>query len=85
MIYPICAMRDEKVGFLAPTVEQNTEVAIRSFAQMCRDAKTVVNFAPGDFVLYKIGDFDTDTGELIPCAPERLVDGVQIGGVLCAE
>lgn len=82
MIYPVCAMRDEKVGFLAPTVEQNLETAKRSFAHMCSaGGQAVMNFAPADFALYKIGDYDTDSGELIPCERVFLIDGTQIGGI----
>lgn len=81
MIYPICAMRDEKVGFLAPSVEMNTEDAKRKFAHACSMKESIYAFAPSDFVLYHIADFDTETGEIIPRDRVRLIDGAQIGGV----
>lgn len=81
MKYPVCAMRDEKVGYLNPSVEPNIEVAKRSFAQMCSQAGSVPNFAPGDFALYLIAEYDTDNGVLTPVDHVRLIDGAQLGGV----
>lgn len=78
MIYPICAMRDSKVGFLAPTVEMNLEDAKRKFAHMCSQANSIYSFAPIDFSLYKIADFDTETGEIVPVQRELLIDGIQV-------
>lgn len=81
MIYPICAMRDEKVGFLAPTVEMNVEDAKRKFAHACSMKDSIYAFSPADFVLYHIADYDTDTGEIKPIDRVRLIDGVQVGVV----
>lgn len=79
MIYPICAMRDEKVGFLAPTVEINTADAVRKFAHACSQKDSIYAFTPADFVLYHIANFDTDSGDIIPIDRVRLCDGAQIG------
>lgn len=78
MTYPICAMRDAKVGFLAPTVEFNLEDAKRKFAHAMSQKDSIYNFAPVDFSLYKIADFDTESGEIIPCQRDLLIDGMQV-------
>lgn len=78
MIYPVCAMRDSKVGFLAPTVEMNLEDAKRKFAHMCSNAGSIYSFAPADFSLYKIAEFDSETGEIVPVQRDLLIDGIQV-------
>ncbi len=78
MIYPICAMRDAKVGFLAPTVEMNLEDAKRKFAHAMSNTDSIYNFAPVDFSLYKLADYDTETGEIIACQRDLLIDGLQV-------
>lgn len=81
MIYPVCAMRDEKVGFLSPFAESNLDTAKRNFAHACSQSNSIYAFCPSDFVLYHIADFDSDSGEVIPLSHhERLIDGAQLVG-----
>lgn len=66
MIYPMYAIRDKKVGFLTPTIDQNNAAAIRNFEHACQQSQNLMFSHPEDFDLYRIGTFDTETGRLIP-------------------
>lgn len=73
MKYPIYTYRDTKVGFLMPQCDQNDGTAIRGFSYAVNNNEGMMNFSPKDFDLYKIGEFDTDTGVIIPEATPILV------------
>lgn len=62
MIKNVYAIRDEKVGFLMPILEENNEVSIRNFKYTLDDRNNICNFAKSDFNLYYLGMFNTDTG-----------------------
>lgn len=72
MIYKVLCARDKLVGFGAPMLEANLEVARRSFASaMAHQDPAIV----GDIDLYCIGDFDSDSGHLEPCVPTFIASG----------
>jgi len=48
--------------FTAPT----NAAAMRQFSELAQDENTNVNRYPDDFVLYRVGTWDDDTGTLIP-------------------
>lgn len=58
----VYSMRDNLTGFLEPQVSINDAVAIRAFEQACSNTASVIGFRSSDFSLYKIGEFDTETG-----------------------
>lgn len=72
MILHVYSVRDRLTGFMTPTVESSDPVAMRNFEMACsslnRD-KSLMSFKPSDYSLYRIADYDTDTGELIPSFP----------------
>lgn len=73
MIYPMFSIRDQKVGFLAPTVEQNDESAKRNFSMMINSGNGLPGYAPGDFDFYKVGEFDSEKGVIKRIYPIELV------------
>lgn len=73
MIYPVFSIRDLKGDFYSPRIDQNEASAVRWFAQMVNTPDTTMNFSPRDFQLYYIGDFDSESGRLIPADLLRLV------------
>lgn len=76
MIYGIYAMRDEKVGFLAPALDATDASAMRSFADAISNRDSLPGLHPADFSLYRVGDYDTDSGRIIPNdAPSYLCCG----------
>lgn len=70
MKYGVYSIQDTLVGFNAPWVMVNDEVAKREYANFLKTQKN----AP-DMRLYKIGEFDDNSGELLPDIPRMLIGG----------
>lgn len=82
MKYPIYCIRDQKVGFQPQLLlEQSDQAAIRGFSYAINGNDGLMNYSPSDFDLFKVGEFDNEKGELIPCVPENIVSGVSVYGV----
>lgn len=65
MKYPMYAVRDVHVGFNAPLTDINDNTAKRSFAYSVNNGSdSLMNFAPKDYDLYKIAEFDTESGHI---------------------
>lgn len=71
MKYGVYSMRDNKTGFLTPTLDQNDQSAIRNFEHACQNIDSLFFTHPSDYSLWKIADYETDTGELFPLVPIR--------------
>lgn len=70
MIYQIYAIYDSASGvFMAPTIDLSDGAAIRSFRQALSKADTIMGFKPDDFILYCIGNYDVETGEIQSIVP----------------
>lgn len=80
MKYPVYSIRDQKVGFMAPRVEQSDQTMIRSFAYEINAREGIMNFSPKDFDLYKIGVFETEDGTFAGHMPELVVNGSSVYG-----
>lgn len=78
MRYPICCMRDQLTGFMNPFVAANIEVAQRDFKILINDDKQSLHYNPQHFDLYKVGEFDTDTGKIEPIEPELVLTGLSV-------
>ena len=66
MIYHVYAMRDIKVGFTPPTLDISDDAAIRGFAYSMTRSNPMFAFAPQDFQLFHVADFDVDNGIVTP-------------------
>ena len=71
MKYPMYSIRDAKVGFMTPTIDQNDAAASRNFEHAVLNAASLMNSHPGDYALYRIGEFDTESGAITGCLPEH--------------
>lgn len=71
MILGVYVMRDVKTGFLTPSFDSNDQTAIRNFAHAVCQPSSVLTFQPKDFSLYKLGEYDMDSGFLNP-APQPI-------------
>lgn len=82
MKYPIYAVRDVHVGFNQPMTDLNDNCAQRNFAYAINNpGNGVMNFSPKDYDLYKIGEFDTESGFIVPEAvPVLIVTGQSVYG-----
>lgn len=75
MKFGVYAIRDVKVGFQSISVQPNDAVAIRGFESTVINSDSVLFTHAEDFSLYKLGEFDADSGRLIPLdLPVQLVD-----------
>lgn len=50
--------------------------ARRLFADACKDSRSNLSEHPTDFSLYRLGQFDDNSGDLVPVAPVLIVRGV---------
>lgn len=66
MIYPVFSIRDLKGDFYSPRIDQNEASAIRWFSMLVNAEDNTLHSFPADFQLYCIGDFDSETGRLMP-------------------
>lgn len=73
----IYSLHDTKTGFQVPTFAPNDGAAVRDFGNAVMSERGLFANYAADFVLYRIGSVDLDTGELTPCDPESLVNGMR--------
>lgn len=78
MKYPVYSYRDAKVGFGQPIVDSNDLSAKRGFAYAINNSVGVMGFQPGDFDLYHIGTFDSETGMITGQTPGILATGLSV-------
>lgn len=80
MKYPVYAVRDVHVGFNAPMTDINDQTAIRGFAYAINNSGAdIMNFMPKDYDLYKLAEFDSETGRIEPLdVPQLVVTGTSV-------
>lgn len=54
------------------------EVAVRMFADTVNAPESQIGNHAEDFTLRKVGDFDTDTGELVACPPSIVMAAAEV-------
>lgn len=76
MKYPLYSIRDNKATSFSPPVVQVNEAVMRRDFEYRLHNDRAMGFAPSDYELYQIGNFDVDTGVLEPFPiPEFIVSG----------
>lgn len=70
MIYNLYSIQDTLIGFNAPFIMVNEEVAVREYRNFLSTNKN-----SADQRLYKIGTFDDSTGTVIPIVPVIIEGG----------
>lgn len=77
----VCAVYDTKAkAHLTPFFVHNTAVAVRAFAGAVNADKGTSPVAdnPGDFILFHLGTFDDETGQIVMLGyPDNLGNGAQ--------
>ena len=73
MIYGMYAIRDTKTGFLPPQCDLNDNSAIRNFEHACTDKNSLMYTHGSDYELYKIAEYDTESGNIIECKPNMFL------------
>ena len=54
MIYPIFVIKDNKIGYMTPTIDNNEQTAVRRFHMSMISDDSVIKVHAEDFALYKI-------------------------------
>lgn len=86
MIYGIFSIRDVKTGFMSPTVDVNDDSAARNFYHAVTTSDGILFTYASDFTLYRLADFDSDTGVITPQVPiTQIADGAQALAVMRKE
>lgn len=76
MTYGVYSFRDNKTSFGQIWYDHSDESSKRGFAMMVNNPDGIMGFSPSDFDLFKIGEFDSETGQLDPVWPiEFLCNG----------
>lgn len=78
MKFGLYAIRDVHTGFMSPVPETNDNVAIRNFSHAVMNDKSVMNSHPEHFSLYKIGEFESETGVITPVLAEHKFDATEV-------
>lgn len=73
MIYGVYSIKDIKSGYLPPTYDMNDLCSQRNFEHACQNPDSLFFTHPSDYQLWKIGTFDTETGEYL-CDLKFLMD-----------
>lgn len=84
MVLNIYSIRDEQSTFGNPFAMPNDNMAIRDFAAAVNAAtgNNALAYAPSDFVLYRVGQIDLETGKVVP---EAAVVYLKRGSELIAD
>ena len=78
MMHPVFSVRDQMVGFNDPFCAVNENVAVRDFTNVVNNPSGRIYLNPNHYDLYRIGDFDTETGKMTPCEPSLIVTGLSV-------
>lgn len=82
MIFGLYAVKDEAVSFGAVMTQNNDASAMRAFAHECENVDSYWHSHPSDYSLWKVGEYDSDTGQIIDTATNlvcRATDFVRKG------
>lgn len=76
MKYPVFTIKDQCTWFWQPFVADTEAAARREFGNMICNGSGAASFRPGDFDLYRIGEFDSEEGTIVgETSPKWLVNG----------
>lgn len=77
MILGVYVMRDSRTSYMMPTFDQTDMAAMRNFEAACMRPDSLLHTHPQDFALYRIGDYDNETGRIRPMDPVLICDSAQ--------
>lgn len=69
----VVSMRDAKVGFTDVALEHSYDTAIRNFSYALNSKDSLLYTNAADFDLWQVGEFDSDTGTIVPTIPMKLI------------
>lgn len=81
------SVRDVVAGaFINPWFLPNDGMAVRAFTDCVRDPNHNFGAHPGDYALYKMGDFEPESGKVnVLSEPEQIATGFECQAVIARE
>lgn len=73
MLTGIYAIKDAKSTFMPCTVDVNDATAVRNFEHAVRQPDSILASHPNDFALFKVGEYDNESGVIAPVFPPKLL------------
>lgn len=70
MIKPLVAVEDRMTEFMQPRAVLKIEEAVRDFKAVCETSPI-----KKDMILWKLGEYNTETGEIKAAKPEIIAKG----------
>lgn len=58
--------------YTPPMAQDNDAAAMRAFRHECINPATTWNSSPQDYFLYKVGIWNSNTGDIVSHSPERV-------------
>lgn len=74
MIYNLYSIKDAKSCYMPCTPDRNDACAVRNFEHAVRQPDSLLASHPNDYSLFRVGQFDDETGVVVPEAPVLLCD-----------
>ena len=78
MIFGMYSIKDAKTGFMTPVLEQNDAAALRNFSHAVNQPDSLMHDCPNDFSLFKVSDFDSDSGIIAMPSPTLVADASEV-------
>ncbi len=73
-------IRDQRTSFMTPTVDYNDQSAVRNFEHAVLQKDSLFNTHAEDYSLYRIGEYDNNTGCVVSEeSPVLILDGKDFG------
>lgn len=71
MLKGIYAIKDELTEFFNPIICANDDDALRTFSTIVNDKNSTIGLSPKDYSIWKIGEYNSMTGEIYNNYPEE--------------
>ena len=79
MIKQLFSVWDSKAEtWSVPFASDNKATALREFATLVQDGRTLIGMHPADFDLYKVGVFDVESGIVKSLSLDHLANGADL-------
>lgn len=78
MKFGLYSIKDAKTGFMTPVLEQGDPAALRNFSAAVSQGDCIMHQYPNDFALYKVANWDTDTGVDPVLSPILIADASEV-------
>lgn len=73
-------IRDQRTTYMTPSVDYNDQSAVRNFEHAVLNKDSLFNSHAEDYSLYRIGEYDNQTGRITPEeSPVLILDGKDFG------